>query len=375
LLLAIFVFRKDLGSFLGSTLWIKRITFLFCLLFFLPLPYILANPESRARSSEVFLINEGVVNRIIEKRQSSDYPEIITRLLYNRPVYFVGTAVKNHLGYFSPQFLFFRGGTHYQFSVPGKGLLYPVNILFFYLGLFLIARKVFLKDKNYQFILLWFFVAPISGSITKEPFAVMRATPMLPLPQLFSAIGFFAFLDYLRKKVKVGKSNLINIAWFLYFLMLFLSMESYLVEYFGNYTKNYSQDRQYGYKEVVEYAKENYSKYDKIIVTKKYGEPHEFFLFYWPWDPEEYRSDPNLNRFYQSKWYWVDRFDKFYFVNDWDIPQEEWESFKLESGLQFDCKGDRCLLVTSPGSYPKNWMQLYSVNFLDGKPAFKIYEK
>jgi hypothetical protein len=137
---------------------------------------------------------------------------------------------------------------------------------------------------------------------------------------------------------------------------------------------NYSWSWQYGYKEVVEYIKDVYQDYDKIIITKKYGEPHEFILFLWPWDPGAYQNDPNLVRFDQTNWYWVDRFDKFYFVNDWDIPKESDENFILESGEEFDCKNSRCLLVTSPSNYQKDWQLLKTIYFLDGKPAFEIME-
>jgi 4-amino-4-deoxy-L-arabinose transferase-like glycosyltransferase len=370
---ALFVYKKDWKSIFGKSLWIKRLTLLFFLLFFLPLPFILANPESRARSSEVFLIDQGVVNRIIEKRQASNYPDVINRLLYNRPVYFAVEATKNHLGYYSPYFLFFEGGTHYQFSMPGKGLLFPINLPFFYFGLYLAIRKALGKDKNYQFILLWFLFAPISGSITKENFAVMRATPMIPLPQYFSAIGFFAFLNCAKQKVK--KFNLKNVFLPLYLVILLLSLGNYLYEYLGTYAKSHSQYRQYGHREMVSYIKENYEEYDKIIITKKYGEPHEFLLFFWPWDSQKYQDDPNLIRFEQSNWFWVDRFDKFYFVNDWEIPKEE-GIFVLESEKEeVDCTTDlKCLLITSPANYPEDWKNLKVINFLNGEPAFEIYE-
>ena len=140
------------------------------------------------------------------------------------------------------------------------------------------------------------------------------------------------------------------------------------------YKKNYSWAWQYGHEQVVEYAKENYDDYDKIVVSKYYGEPHEYFLFFWPWNPEKYQDDPNLVRFYQSSWYWVDRFDKFYFVNDWDVPKEEWPTFVLESGDKFDCKDSKCLLITSPGNHPKSWENVHNIDFLDGKRAFEISE-
>ena len=97
-------------------------------------------------------------------------------------------------------------------------------------------------------------------------------------------------------------------------------------------------------------------------------------MFYWPWDPESYRADPNLVRFHQSNWYWVDRFDKFYFVNDWEIPKGSEENFVLESGEGFDCRSSKCLLITSPNSYQKDWKLLKTIYFLDNKPAFEILE-
>src|SRR3989344_2234755 len=362
LLAAIYIYRKGMGLYWNKNVWTKRLTLFFILLFFLPLPFVLADPASRARSSEVFLLNEGAVNRIIEKRLTSTYPKLITRLLYNRPVYFIIEATKNHIEYYTPKFLFFKGGTHYQFSLPGKGLLFPVNLLFFYLGIYLAIRKALNKDKNYQFILLWFLLAPLSGSITKEHYAVMRATPMIPLVQLFSAIGVIWVLDKIKK---IKRSNLPYLFIGVYLLVAFINFFVYSKEYFGNYTLNYSQDRQYGYKEALKYAKANYNNYDRIIITKKYGEPHEFVLFYWPWDPATYRNDPSLVRFHQSNWYWVDRFDKFYFVNDWQIPKEKAENWKLEIGTEFECFTSRCLLITGPDNYPKGWNKLATINFLN----------
>jgi hypothetical protein len=122
---------------------------------------------------------------------------------------------------------------------------------------------------------------------------------------------------------------------------------------------------------VANYIKANYDKYDKIIITKKYGEPHEFLLFFLKYDPGKYRNNPNLIRFFQSDWYWVDRFDKFYFVNDWQAKE-----MKLESGGSIDClvPSAKSLLITSPGNSPNGWLNIYTINFLSGEPAFEIYE-
>src|SRR5258708_26167121 len=93
-----------------------------------------------------------------------------------------------------------------------------------------------------------------------------------------------------------------------YLILLLGGLVTYGTKSILDYHKNYSWAWQYGYKEAVNFAIANYSKYDKIIVTKKYGEPHEFILFYLQYHPAKYRNDSNLNRFYQSHLYLLDGF-------------------------------------------------------------------
>jgi len=366
LILMLVIYRKDLAKIVKKDKVVSAILSFIVVLFFLPLPFILSKPEARARSQQVFLINEAAVNKIVEARQSSNLSPLVTRLIYNRPIYFVREFSKNYFNYFSPDFLFLKGGTQYQFSIPGRGLLYLVNLPFFYLGLLFLVRKAKEGKKEYKFILIWLLLAPIPASITLEKFAVLRSTPMLPLPEFITALGLFAVFNRLRKSKPF--------VWVTYFIILAVSVGSYLTVFFNDYRTEYSWAWQYGYKEVVHYAKNHYDDYNKIIVSKKYGEPHEFFLFFWSWDPEQYRNDPNLIRFYQSNWYWVDAFDKFYFVNDWEIPSEG-TTFVLESEKEVDCSDTNCLLITSPGNYPYGWDKLDTIKFLDDKPAYEIYEK
>ncbi len=239
-----------------------------------------------------------------------------------------------------------------------------VSLPFFYIGLVWLGKN--LKDKkDYQLLAAWLFLAPIPAAITVDRFAVIRSTAMLPIPELLSAAGLFVFLDFVIKK---KFSFLKPLTLVLFFVLLAYGIETYMANYIGDYTRNYSWSWQYGYKEVVNFAKENYSKYDKIIITKKYGEPHEFFLFYLAWDPAKYQNNPNAIRFFQSDWYWVDRFDKFWFVNDWQV-----KDLVTESKVKIACTSVKCLLVTSPGNYPAGWSKIKEIDFLDGKPDFEIY--
>ena len=336
-------------------------------LFLIPMLLQLVSPVGLARYGKVSIIDEGALVQINEKRASSIYPPIVSRLIYNKGTFFAKAFIRNYLSHFSFGFLFTKGGTHYQFNVPDHGLIYTVNMLFFVLGLYYLFTN---RTRESFLLLIWLLLAPIPSSLTREAPHVLRAITMLPVPMIVSALGFFYFLGK-TKKLKISRGALTSI----YIILLIVFAENYFKTYFLDYRKSYSWAWQYGYKEAVAFSKENYAKYDKIVVTKKYGEPHEFFLFFWPWEPEEFREDPNLIRFEQSDWFWVDRFDKFYFVNDWEIPKEK-GIFVLESKKEVvDCTGKiKCLLITSPGNYPAGWKNLETINFLDGRAAFEIYE-
>ncbi|MFH1289228.1 MAG: phospholipid carrier-dependent glycosyltransferase [Patescibacteria group bacterium] len=328
------------------------------LVFFAPLASILLKHESRARAQWVSIIDQGAVNQIIENRLQSKLPSVITRAVYNRPVYFLTHFIQNYFGYFSPKFLFFEGGTHYQFNIPGRGILYPVGAPFFYLGLGFLIFWSLKRKKEAQAILLWLALGIVPAALTRGGGHVVRASAIIPLPQILIALGLFQTVRLLAGKRK----NLAKILLAVFIFSIFISVGSYLKDYFGSYRRNYSWAWQYGYKQVAEYVQSHYSDYDKIFITKKYGEPHEFLLFYTKWDPQKYREDPNLVRYFRSDWYWVDSFDKFIFVNDWEVK----EKFNQEKG--------RVLLITSPENYPQGWSIIKEIDFLDGKPAFEILE-
>ncbi len=371
------IYRKELLSWVQQKSAVVIIGVAFLMLFFVPLPFILSNPESRARSNEVFLLNPGTIYEIEQQRNNSSYSPIITKLLYNRPVYFVQEFIKNYVQYFSPQFLFLKGGTQYQFSIPYNGILYVLLLPFYYIGIVIALRRA-RTDKNYLFLIVWLLIAPIPAAITKEHYAVLRSSAVLPVPLILSTLGIFSFIKWLenylyRFRVKPGMTMMWF--WVIFFTLLSFNVEGYLHIYFTDYAKTYSQSWQYGYKEAVVFAKKHYNDYDNIIVTKKYGEPHEFFLFYLAWDADLYRTDKNTVRFYQSNWYWVDRFDKFNFVNDWEIPKEGYV-FTLESDGIVRCTDARvhCLLITSPNNAPYGWKKINTIKFLDNTSAFEFYE-
>jgi 4-amino-4-deoxy-L-arabinose transferase-like glycosyltransferase len=383
LIALVYLYRKDLLKVYGQRKNIIHYSLFIILLFLVPMLFQLASSAGQARYGWVSILDQGAIAQINEARAASQLSPVLARLVHNKGVYFLQKFISNWYSHFSPEFLFFSGGSHYQFSLPDHGLIYLINSAFLLVGLLSLIKR---KNRASWLVLAWLLLAPVPSSLTRGAPHVLRAITVLPVPMIITAIGLTTVVSWLAEKLPVFGPKTEKIALIVYLFILAAFTESYLTEYFTIYKKDYSWSWQYGYQEVVSYAREHYRDYDKIIVTKKYGEPHEFFLFYWPWDPKAYQEDENLIRFYQSNWYWVDRFDKFYFVNDWQIPHARDEDFVLESGENVECfafaeasadkqmSNTKCLLVTSPENAPDGWNRLKTINFLDGKPAFEIYE-
>lgn len=337
--------------------FISRISIFIVTLFFTPLLFVLLSPGGHARANWVFLIDQGAVSQIEQERANSPLPAALKRIIYNRATYFVLTGGKNYVEYFIPEFLFAKGGTQYQFSLPGRGLLYWTLLPFVYGGLVWAAWNA-IKKRNPQARMLLFLLAaaPIPAAVTIGQFHVLRSNLLIPGLLTTTSIVLVKFLGQIRR-TKIFYWLTV----FAIFLPITIFLVTYLRELFTDYSTKYSWSWQYGYKQVVETLQKDYSQYDRFIITKKYGEPHEFVLFFWPWDPSTYKNDPSLVRYFRSDWYWVDHFDKFFFVNDWEIKN-------MEKNLVVPGK---TLLFTSPGNFTGG-QKVETINFLDGQPAFDI---
>lgn len=324
-------------------------------LFSFPIIFQIFNRSAGARFNLVSLIDQGTVNQIIAKRNASKFSPLVTRLIFNRPTFYIYSSFNNYFSNLSFKYLFYKGGSHYQFSFPDHELLFLVMAPFLIIGLL----KVFIKgNKQEKFLGLWFFLAFIPSAITKDAPHVLRTIFILPSPMILGALGLKQVLEILIKHKSNFKGNFL-LAVFIFSIMV--SFSKWWTDYINIYPKAYSWAWQFGYKEVVTFIKQNYANYNQIFVTKRYGEPHEFILFYYPWNPKTYQNDAKKVWNYHAEWYWVDSFDKFNFYNDW-------ESAKVK------CTNKKCLLIASSGNYPVGWNKIDTISFLDGKQAFDILE-
>lgn len=352
------IFFKQFKSKLAKNKKTYLLSLIILLILIIPQIINTFNKEAQARSRWVFVINPNTINIIENNRNNYIGNPQIAKLKYNRVTTFIKVVFKNYLGFINPKILFFNSTNNYQFNIPNTGVLYPICLPFFYIGLIILIKNILKKDKISLVLLLLFIVGLIPAVITIGDFPIIRSMTILPLPHIFITFGFFKFISLLKN------NQLKNIIIGIFLILLSFQSIKYFKNYFIDYPQKHSFSWQYGYKQVAKFIKENYHAYDQIIITKNYGEAHEFILYYLNWDPRSYHNDPYLNWDYHDNWYWVNSFDKFSFINDKEIKQTT-QNINSKS---------KTLLITSPNNYNQGSRLLKTIYFLDNTPAFEILE-
>lgn len=332
-------------------------------LLMIPVMTFFVSGEGGARYQLVSITDEaGLIPRIDEARNLSTLPESLIPMFHNRPVYVGGYFIQNYLAHFTPDFLFISGAGHRQHHVQGIGQLYWVQALFLIVGISMLFKN---KEKFKWLLLSWMLLAyvPVALTLDSIPHA-LRTLNAVPTYQIISAYGIYYLYSWLNKKNKI-----INYAfWIFVIVILMFQFAKYLNNYFNRYPVLYSRDWQYGYKQVLDYVGEKQGKYDMIVFSRNYGEPHIFTLFNLEYDPALYQNDPNLERFESNDWVWVLAFDKYYFPDLGD----EGTRYK---DIVAENPNKKILFIGKPGDFPNDINRLFTINFLNNRRAFEIIEK
>lgn len=350
------IYRKDL---LASKKTAILSAFLFALLM-IPLALFMVSGGGEARYKLVSVTDEaGLVPRIEEARNLSGLPTPVKELVHNRPVYVSYYLIRNYLAHFTPNFLFLKGASHAQHHVGGIGELYLIQLPFLLYGIYITYKK---KNKFFWLLISWGLLAILPAALTRDSIPhALRTLNSVPVYQIFTGVGMYYLYMLFRRR-----SRMQAVMYVLFISVLFSAQfVTYLNNYFNAYPEKYSRDWQYGYEEAFSYIKDHYNDYDLIVVTREYGEPHMFALFFLNYPPETYYNNPNLERFETYDWVRVLRFDKFFFPDLGD------EGTKMGDIIQNN-PGKKILFVGTPEEIPKNSNILKEIKFLNGTPAFEI---
>lgn len=249
--------------------------------------------------------------------------------------------VKNYFMHFSPEFLLLKGDSNVRHHPQGFGQLYMLDPLLILMGIFIITKKGKLL---YYLLVILMLLGPIPAMLFKEAPHASRSLAIVPFACILMAIGASALINRFR-----GISILILLIYLLFFAFFYRN-------YVTHYSKESSQDWQYGYKRLFTDYKDEFEKFDKIIVSDDYAQPYIFALYYLKYNPEQFRSEVKYNPINNWGFSTVESFGKFEFrkINKTDA--------NARKTLIFATDTDK--LEIKPSG---------QIKFLNGEIAFWVY--
>ena len=118
-------------------------------------------------------------------------------------------------------------------------------------------------------LITWLLLAPLPAALTVATPHALRSLAMLIPLTIFSAYG------------------LLRLKRFFWVAVVILAVEfgHYLISYYRDYPRNYSNQWQYGYEQMVRAVRERQEQYQQIYITRELGRPSIYYWFYTQTDP------------------------------------------------------------------------------------------
>ena len=328
------------------------------LIFLLILPLIPLSSTFRGQSrffQESFIAGiqrVGINNEINEKRGvcQNHLPVVFCTFAYNKYLVLASTYINNYLSNLSPKTYFDMANPLGFQSFMSRSAFY-----FFELPLILSGIILLLKQKNpaAKILIPWLLLSPVGAAIAGSG-NFGRINLIMPAPQIIASYALISLLSIpkskLLKTVFISASTIIIFASFSKFLIDLFYLEPFFT----------SRHQRYGYKVLFNYLHENDDKFDKVYISKKIDNSHQYvqYLFFQKIDPVFYQKN-SVKRHDENGWIVFDNVGKYYFVPS--MPAVE-------------TIPERSYLVIGEGevNYPVG--PLFVIKDLRNDPIFEIYD-
>ena len=249
----------------------------------------------------LFFKNAGFHLRITE--YLGEHP---SRLIHNKLTEAIRDVSNRYVSQFSPDYLVINGDSNWRFGFPNLGLFTFIEYLYLFIGLYFLFKN---KERFRYLLVFIIFITPINNALTWQGQSLIRTYTLLFPILLVIGYGFYHSVESVNNKY--FKYSVVIVCIGTYFFFKFFAWDLY----FNHYPKRAMTIRawQCGYKELVDYVKQNYAKYDRFYITDRHGQPYIFFLYYWPFDPAAYQRQAKISTPDQYGFGQVGKFDKFEF--------------------------------------------------------------
>lgn len=326
------------------------------LVIFTPLFLFLLTPQAKLRFTEVNIFSDPGIVLEANQQIKNNNNQIWSVILHNRRIGYGLSYVRHYLDNLNPQFLFIRGDGNPKFSIQEVGQMYIWEIPFFILGILFLFRK---KEGHFLIIPFWILLGLIPAGTARETPHALRIETVIPTFQILTAYGLFYSLSFFNKKIFRIKTVVIPILLISVFAVF--NFLYFIHNYFTHYPVEFSNEWQYGYREVIEYIIENESYYDKVQITEALGRPYIYFLFYSKYPPVKFREQAVIRKDAVGFTH-VRKIGKYSFKED------------LFDGTDLS---EQNLFIDTPGRIPdpKKFRVLKEFKLLNGNTTLVAYER
>ena len=307
--------------------------------------------DSGSRLSMVTIFSDpSVIESSIKRIDYDNDNDQIGNLFHNRRIVYGLTIAKGYFDHFNPDFLFFHGDGGVQHHAVDMGMLYLWDLPFIILGVHFLLNRF---NRYTGVLFLIFLLSPLPAAITTGTPHSVRAIGMQLGFHIFTAVGVVIIVTkLLQVRSVIYKGFLIGtIA-----LVLIINFFYYFHQYYVHTPIEYGYFWQYGYKEALQYARENEASFEKIIMTYRYDQPYIYYLFYNKIDPSWYQKNWDYNKTGST-----DRFKRV--IGKYEFKNIEYSKDSLNSNT---------LLIGTPQEIPDSTKPVKIIKFPDGSVAFKI---
>lgn len=208
---------------------------------------------------------------------------VVAKLFHNKVFYATERFIQNYLNAFSPNFLFISGGGNNAHNIDNFGNMYIVESIFLLFGIIsLLTAK---RSSERLLVLLWFLLAPIAPSITKDAPHTNRMFAIFPILPLVTGMGIFWFLQQLHRK------NLQKAAVMVIVFAFAVNVGRYMDQYYVHFPRNERQHWGIEYKLLSKVLTNPQYMNRHVIMSRPEYSHYIYLLFYQNYDPLSYQRE------------------------------------------------------------------------------------
>lgn len=263
---------------------LKKLSLIIILCLILAFPFIklYLGGEATHRTGEVSIFTSKELNDEIVKRRVRESDHFDAIIWHNKPFAFTEEIMVNYIRALSPEFLFLKGDPNLRHSVVDRGEFYLFQMGLITLGIVFLVRIK--KKDNLILLAALIIISPIPSSITIGGGSHASRLIILLLP--LTVVAAYGLLALINNFSKVWAKCLVGVL----LILALINIPTYFHRYYNDWNVEGWRFWQYGYKEAMNYIKENDSKYSRIYFNNTYEPTLSRFLFYYNYDPKTFQQ-------------------------------------------------------------------------------------